>query len=72
MFIFHDISNKQEFMIISFSIQPRDTCYVASIGLPELSYSGYQPHPYSWDDYPPLKDILDVVRMLTPCRFLLC
>ncbi|KAI5435946.1 Aldehyde dehydrogenase 3 member H1 [Lathyrus oleraceus] len=44
-------------------LQPRDTCYVASSGLTELSYSGYQPHAYSWDDYPPLKDILDAVRI---------
>ncbi|XP_024631741.1 DNA oxidative demethylase ALKBH2 isoform X3 [Medicago truncatula] len=42
-------------------LQPRDTCYVATSGLTELSYSGYQPHAYSWDDYPPLKDILDAV-----------
>ncbi|CAL5185309.1 unnamed protein product [Lathyrus oleraceus] len=45
-------------------LQPRDTCYVASSGLTELSYSGYQPHAYSWDDYPPLKDILDAIAML--------
>jgi hypothetical protein len=44
-------------------VQPRDTCYVATPGLTELSYSGYQPHAYSWDDYPPLKDILDAVRI---------
>lgn len=44
-------------------LQPRDTCYIASSGLPELGYSGYQPHAYSWDDFPPLKDILEAVRM---------
>ncbi|MFQ6644530.1 hypothetical protein Gotur_019962 [Gossypium turneri] len=43
--------------------QPRGTCYVASAGLPDLIYSGYQPHAYSWDDFPPLKDILDAVSM---------
>lgn len=47
-------------------IQPRDTCYIASVGLPELSYSGYQPHAYSWDDYPPLKDILEAVHKALP------
>ncbi|XP_052180537.1 DNA oxidative demethylase ALKBH2 isoform X2 [Diospyros lotus] len=47
-------------------IQPRDTCYIASTGLPELSYSGYQPHAYSWDDFPPLKDILDAVHTALP------
>ncbi|XP_057961288.1 DNA oxidative demethylase ALKBH2 [Malania oleifera] len=48
------------------SVQPRDTCYVASEGLPELSYSGYQPHAYSWDNYPPLKDILEAVHKALP------
>ncbi|KAE8670527.1 Alpha-ketoglutarate-dependent dioxygenase alkB-like protein 2 [Hibiscus syriacus] len=47
-------------------IQPRDTCYVASAGLPDLIYSGYQPHAYSWDDFPPLKDILDAVHKMLP------
>ncbi|KAL2341419.1 hypothetical protein Fmac_009359 [Flemingia macrophylla] len=47
-------------------LQPRDTCYVATPGLTELTYSGYQPHAYSWDDYPPLKDILDVVHKALP------
>ncbi|RVW33632.1 DNA oxidative demethylase ALKBH2 [Vitis vinifera] len=47
-------------------VQPRDTCYVASVGLPELSYSGYQPHAYTWDDYPPLKDILVAVHKALP------
>lgn len=42
-------------------VQPRDTCYVASPGLPELIYSGYKPHAYSWDDYPPLKLLLEAV-----------
>ncbi|EEF39474.1 oxidoreductase, putative [Ricinus communis] len=48
------------------SLQPRDTCYVASPGLPELIYSGYKPHVYSWDDYPPLKDILEAVHRALP------
>jgi len=48
---------------VMYSLQPRDTCYVATQGLTELTYSGYQPHAYSWDDYPPLKDMLDAVRM---------
>ncbi|XP_028754956.1 probable acetyl-CoA acetyltransferase, cytosolic 2 isoform X3 [Neltuma alba] len=47
-------------------IQPRDMCYVAAPGLTELSYSGYQPHAYSWDDYPPLKDILGAVHKALP------
>ncbi|XP_073010892.1 uncharacterized protein [Typha latifolia] len=48
------------------SLQPRDTCYVASEGLVDLKYSGYQPHAYSWDEYPPLKDILNAVREALP------
>ncbi|GLU20622.1 hypothetical protein SLE2022_368120 [Rubroshorea leprosula] len=47
-------------------LQPRDTCYVASAGLPDLIYSGYQPKAYSWDDFPPLKDILDAVHKALP------
>ncbi|KAL1358720.1 hypothetical protein AAHE18_04G054900 [Arachis hypogaea] len=47
-------------------LQPRDTCYVASPGLTELTYSGYQPHAYTWDDFPLLKDILDVVLKALP------
>lgn len=47
-------------------LQPRDTCYIASSGLPELVYSGYQPHAYSWDDFPPLKEILDAVHEVLP------
>lgn len=47
-------------------IQPRDTCYVASEGLSDLKYSGYQPHAYSWDDYPVLKDILAAVHEALP------
>ncbi|KAG5516235.1 hypothetical protein RHGRI_037062 [Rhododendron griersonianum] len=47
-------------------VQPRDTCYIASSGLPELVYSGYQPHAYSWDDFPPLKDILEAVHKTFP------
>ncbi|MCD7447635.1 Alpha-ketoglutarate-dependent dioxygenase alkB 2 [Datura stramonium] len=46
--------------------QPRDSCYVASEGLPQLVYSGYQPHAYSWDEFPPLKDILDAVHKALP------
>ncbi|KAM0940280.1 putative DNA oxidative demethylase [Dioscorea sansibarensis] len=42
----------------------RDVCYVASKGLSDLQYSGYQPHAYSWDEYPVLKDILEAVRKL--------
>ncbi|VVA31044.1 PREDICTED: alpha-ketoglutarate-dependent [Prunus dulcis] len=47
-------------------LQPRDTCYVASPGLPQLVYSGYQPHAYSWDDHPPLKQILEAVHKALP------
>ncbi|XP_065851800.1 DNA oxidative demethylase ALKBH2 isoform X2 [Euphorbia lathyris] len=47
-------------------LQPRDSCYFASPGLPELIYSGYKPHVYSWDDYPPLKEILDAVHRALP------
>lgn len=47
-------------------LQPRDTCYVASPGLPQLVYSGYQPHAYSWDDLPPLKEILEAVHKALP------
>ncbi|XP_039069300.1 DNA oxidative demethylase ALKBH2-like [Hibiscus syriacus] len=47
-------------------MQPRDTCYVASAGLPNLIYSGYQPRAYSWDEFPPLKDILDAVHKILP------
>ncbi|KAK2984234.1 hypothetical protein RJ640_010193 [Escallonia rubra] len=49
-----------------YTSQPRDTCYVASAGLPGVAYSGYKPHAYSWDDYPPLKDILDAVHKALP------
>lgn len=52
--------------------QPRDTCYVATPGLPDLTYSGHQPHAYSWDEFPPLKDILDAVRMLVTIGFVSC
>ncbi|KAK4721036.1 hypothetical protein R3W88_011269 [Solanum pinnatisectum] len=47
-------------------VQPRDTCYVASEGLVQLVYSGYQPHAYTWDEFPPLKDILDAVHKALP------
>ncbi|KAL1537225.1 Alpha-ketoglutarate-dependent dioxygenase alkB 2 [Salvia divinorum] len=47
-------------------VQPRDTCYVAGEGLPQLVYSGYQPHAYSWDEFPPLKEILDMVHKALP------
>lgn len=48
-----------------FPLQPRDTCYVASAGVTELVYSGYKPHAYSWECFPPLKEILEAVRILT-------
>ncbi|KAK9054991.1 hypothetical protein SSX86_026070 [Deinandra increscens subsp. villosa] len=47
-------------------LQPRDVCYIASKGLKELSYSGYKPDSYSWDDYPPLKEILEEVHKAFP------
>ncbi|PIN01222.1 DNA oxidative demethylase [Handroanthus impetiginosus] len=47
-------------------VQPRDTCYVASEGLQQLVYSGHQPHAHSWDEFPPLKDILDSVHKVLP------
>ncbi|KAL0885705.1 hypothetical protein Bca101_009688 [Brassica carinata] len=47
-------------------LQPRDTCYVASSGLTPLMYSGYRPDAYSWDDFPPLKDILDAICEALP------
>ncbi|KAI5671274.1 hypothetical protein M9H77_11638 [Catharanthus roseus] len=47
-------------------LQQRDTCYVASEGLPELVYSGYHPHAYSWDEFPPLKEILSAVHKALP------
>ncbi|GAB4830722.1 Alpha-ketoglutarate-dependent dioxygenase alkB 2 [Ancistrocladus abbreviatus] len=50
-------------------LQPRDTCYVASAGLTQLVYSGYQPHAYTWDDFPPLKDLLEVHKALPGSRF---
>lgn len=56
--------------IFPLCMQPRDTCYVASAGLPDLMYSGYQPRAYSWDDFPPLKDILDTVSISIQWSFL--
>ncbi|GFP93462.1 alpha-ketoglutarate-dependent dioxygenase alkb homolog 2 [Phtheirospermum japonicum] len=47
-------------------LQPRDTCYIASEGLTQLGYSGFQPHAYYWDEFPPLKDILDLVHKALP------
>ncbi|KAH7545394.1 DNA oxidative demethylase ALKBH2 isoform X1 [Ziziphus jujuba] len=47
-------------------LQPRDSCYFASPGLPEYTYSGYKPHAYSWDDYPPLKQLLEAVHKALP------
>ncbi|KMZ57030.1 Alkylated DNA repair protein [Zostera marina] len=47
-------------------LQPRDTCYVANKGLQELEYSGYQPLAYSWDDFPPLKAILELIHETLP------
>nr|GLL37750.1 DNA oxidative demethylase ALKBH2 isoform X2 [Ipomoea trifida] len=32
----------------------------------ELVYSGYKPHAYSWDEFPPLKEILDAVHKAIP------
>ncbi|EPS70049.1 hypothetical protein M569_04715, partial [Genlisea aurea] len=49
-----------------FHVQPRDTCYVASEGLPRLVYSGYQPQAYSWDEFPVLREILDLVHRELP------
>lgn len=50
-------------MILYFlhKVQPRDSCYIATEGLAEVTYNGHKPHAYSWDDFPPLKDILDEV-----------
>ncbi|XP_031395394.1 DNA oxidative demethylase ALKBH2 isoform X3 [Punica granatum] len=47
-------------------VQPRDTCYVASAGLPDLVYSGYSPRAYLWDEFPPLKEILEMVHKALP------
>ncbi|VFQ84817.1 unnamed protein product [Cuscuta campestris] len=47
-------------------LQPRETCYVASKGLREYVYSGYQPRAYSWEEFPPLMDILDAVHKAIP------
>ncbi|XP_051125331.1 DNA oxidative demethylase ALKBH2 isoform X2 [Andrographis paniculata] len=47
-------------------VQPRDTFYIASEGLPNLVYSGHQPLAHSWDDFPPLKDILEQVHKAIP------
>ncbi|MQM05171.1 hypothetical protein Taro_037988 [Colocasia esculenta] len=47
-------------------LQPRDTCYIANKGLPVLQYSGYKPPAYSWDDYPPLKVVLQAVHEALP------
>lgn len=46
--------------------QPRETCYVSNGGLPAYKYSGYEPVIHSWDDYPPLKDILQAVHEALP------
>ncbi|KAL9242594.1 hypothetical protein vseg_016580 [Gypsophila vaccaria] len=47
-------------------VQPRDTCYVASEGLTKLVYSGYQPQPHSWDQFPPLLELLRLVENALP------
>nr|XP_043611064.1 DNA oxidative demethylase ALKBH2 [Erigeron canadensis] len=47
-------------------LQPRDVCYIASKGLKELTYSGYTPRAYCWDDFPPVKEILDEVHIAFP------
>ena len=60
--LFFKLGDKINVLSTNFSWQPRDSCYVAGDGLSDLKYSGYQPHAYSWDDYPPLKDILAAVR----------
>lgn len=57
--------------LIFVSVQPRDSCYVASPGLPELVYSGHRPHAHSWDEFPPLKDILEAVRTMILIFFFL-
>ncbi|KAI6704714.1 hypothetical protein NL676_007676 [Syzygium grande] len=46
-------------------VQPRDSCYIAAEGLPAISYNGHTPRAYSWGYFPPLKDILDAVRMIS-------
>ncbi|CAN6221627.1 unnamed protein product [Urochloa humidicola] len=51
-----------------FSPQPRDTCYVADVGLTDLKYSGHKPQAHSWDEFPVLKDILKAIQE----RFRLC
>ncbi|KAL7201601.1 hypothetical protein ACSBR1_033320 [Camellia fascicularis] len=48
------------------SIQRRDICYVANKGLQGVTYSGHQPKAYSWDDFPPLADILNAVQEALP------
>ncbi|CAO2823567.1 unnamed protein product [Amaranthus hypochondriacus] len=47
-------------------VQPRDTCYVASEGLPKLVYSGYQPQPCSWHRFPLLLQLLRAVEEAIP------
>lgn len=46
-------------------LRPRFSCCVASRGLPELVYSGLKRHAYSWDDFSPIKGILDC-KILDP------
>ncbi|KAL6909642.1 hypothetical protein ACP4OV_001301 [Aristida adscensionis] len=48
------------------SVQPRDTCYVADVGLTDLKYSGHQPDAHTWDEFPVLKDILKAVHEALP------
>lgn len=64
LFIWNYLLSLWFLKIVCFFVQCRDTCYVASPGLPELIYSGYKPHAYSWDDYPPLKLLLEAVSFL--------
>ncbi|CAI9087108.1 OLC1v1021097C2 [Oldenlandia corymbosa var. corymbosa] len=45
---------------------PRDVCYIAEEGLPSLVYSGFQPYAHSWEEFPPLKDILAAVLKALP------
>ncbi|KNA11626.1 hypothetical protein SOVF_132990 [Spinacia oleracea] len=43
-------------------VQPRDSCYVATEGVSELKYSGYQPQAYPWHQFPPLQHLLQAVE----------
>ncbi|TKW20991.1 hypothetical protein SEVIR_4G191100v4 [Setaria viridis] len=58
--------NRPELRVFGRTAQPRDVCYVADEGLPDLKYSGHQPHAHSWDEFPVLKDILKAVHEALP------